>query len=294
VLGVPEHLEQTAASDPAVRAWLGSLPQVVAGLARQWALSVGEPFEPGGQFSWTAPATDASGADLVLKVAFGSTDGEERDEAAGLRFWAGNGAVRLLAACASDSGYGLLLERCMPGTSLERTLPGPEQDVVVAALLRRLWACGHDAQAFRPLTHMCAAWAREFEARYAAAPPWDRIDPGLARAGIALFLELPDSADSRVLLCTDLHAGNILAAEREPWLMIDPKPYAGDPAYDVLQHMLNCDDRLAADPAGLADRMAGLAELDPGRVRRWLFARAVQESTGSPLLRQVARQLAPP
>jgi streptomycin 6-kinase len=161
VLGVPEHLEQTAASDPAVRAWLGSLPQVVAGLARQWALSVGEPFEPGGHFSWTAPATGASGADLVLKVAFGSTDGEERDEAAGLRFWAGNGAVRLLASCASNPGYGLLLERCMPGTSLERTLPGPEQDVVVAALLRRLWACGHDAYAFRPLTQMCAAWARE-------------------------------------------------------------------------------------------------------------------------------------
>jgi streptomycin 6-kinase len=57
--------------------------------------------------------------------------------------------------------------------------------------------------------------------------------------------------------------------------------------------MLNCHGRLAADPAGLADRMAGLAGLDPGRVRLWLFARAVQESTGSPLLRQVARRMAP-
>jgi streptomycin 6-kinase len=40
-----------------------------------------------------------------------------------------------------------------------------------------------------------------------------------------------------VLLCTDLHADNILAALRAPWLVIDPKPYAGDPAYDVRQHM---------------------------------------------------------
>jgi streptomycin 6-kinase len=69
-----------------------------------------------------------------------------------------------------------------------------------------------------------------------------------------------------------------LAARREPWLIIDPKPYVGDPAYDVLQHMLNCEDRLAADPAALAARMAGLAGVDTARVRQWLFARSVQES----------------
>jgi hypothetical protein len=39
--------------------------------------------------------------------------------------------------------------------------------------------------------------------------------------------------------------------------------------------------------------MAGLAGLDPGRVRQWLFARSVQESPGSPLMHQVARRLAP-
>jgi streptomycin 6-kinase len=140
---------------------------------------------------------------------------------------------------------------------------------------------------------MCTAWADEFGAGYAAAPAPDRFDPGLAREGIALFRELPGTADSQVLLCTDLHADNILAARRAPWLLIDPKPYAGDPAYDVLQHMLCCAARLAADPAGLADRMARLAGLDARRVRLWLFARSVQESTGSPALHQVARQLAP-
>jgi streptomycin 6-kinase len=96
-----------------------------------------------------------------------------------------------------------------------------------------------------------------------------------------------------VLLATDLHGGNILAAQREPWLAIDPKPYVGDPAYDLLQHMLNCEDRLAADPGGLATRMAALAGLDAGRARQWLFARSVQESIGSPLRRQVTRRLAP-
>ena len=163
----------------------------------------------------------------------------------------------------------------------------------MAGLLRRLWAQPRGAYPFRLLAEMCAAWADAFEAQYAAAGPADRIDAGLADDGIALFRSLAGTADRQALLCTDLHAENILAAERAPWLVIDPKPYVGDPAYDVLQHMLNCEDRLAANAAGLADRMAGLVGLDADRVRQWLFARSVQESIGWPLMRQVAGQLAP-
>jgi streptomycin 6-kinase len=94
-------------------------------------------------------------------------------------------------------------------------------------------------------------------------------------------------------LCTDLHAGNVLAARREPWLVIDPKPFVGDPAFDPVQHMLNCDKRLTTDPAGLARRMAELLDLDPERVRLWLFARCVQESLHHELMRELARRLAP-
>jgi streptomycin 6-kinase len=292
--GVPAHLAETAEREPALAAWLASLPRLVAEVADRWSLRVGEPFQPGGQCSWTAPVTDPHGADLVLKVAFRFGGEEERDEAAGLRCWDGNGAVRLHAACDTESEYVLLLERCSPGTQLGQVLPEPEQDVVVASLLRRLWAQPYPGYPFRPLAQMCSAWADEFETSYSGlAAAEERLDPGLARDGIALFRELPADAVSAVLLCTDLHAENILATRREPWLIIDPKPYIGDPAYDVLQHMLNCDDRLAADPAALADRMAGLAGLDAGRVRLWLFARAVQESIDSPLMRAIARRLAP-
>src|SRR5437660_9822704 len=96
----------------------------------------------------------------------------------------------------------------------------------------------------------------------------------------ALLRSLPRSAPREVLLCTDLHAGNILSSSREPWLVIDPKPYVGDPAYDVAQHMLNCHERLATDPAGMCARLADLLDLDPDRVRLWLFARCAQEAAG--------------
>ncbi len=83
-----------------------------------------------------------------------------------------------------------------------------------------------------------------------------------------------------MLLFTDLHAGNVLSGQRRPWLLIDPKPYVGDPHYDVLQHLLNCNASLQADPIGLLTEVADLAGLDAERVRQWLFARCVEESLG--------------
>src|SRR5207302_997175 len=123
------------------------------------------------------------------------------------------------------------------------------------------------------LAVMCDEWADEFAAKLAAAP--DRTDAGLAVEAAAALRGLARSADREVVLCTDLHAGNVLAAEREPWLVIDPKPHVGDPAYDALQHMLNCDVRLRADPHDLARRLADMLGLDSQRLLLWLFARCV-------------------
>lgn len=75
--------------------------------------------------------------------------------------------------------------------------------------------------------------------------------------------------------------------------MIDPKPYVGDPVYDLLQHMLNNEDRLLAEPTHFSRRMADLAGVDADRLLLWLFARCVQESPNRPSLAEVARQVAP-
>jgi streptomycin 6-kinase len=268
-------------------AWLATVPGTVARLARAWSLTVGAPFQPGGRTAWVAPARRA-GIDLVVKVGWRHVEAEH--EADGLGVWAGDGAVRLYAAEESGDTKALLLERCRPGTPLSAR-PEPEQDVVIAGLLRRLWVEPPAGQRFPSLLAMCQRWAEEFEAQLAATT--GRLDPGLAREGIALFRALPASADRRVLLSTDAHAGNVLAvAQREPgWLLIDPKPHTGDCTYDVLQHLLNCEERLQADPAGLAGRMADLLELDAERLRRWLFARCVQEALNWPPLADVARRI---
>jgi streptomycin 6-kinase len=265
-----------------------TLPGMVSDLELHWSLRVGEPFQPGGQTAWVAPARTEVGGDLVLKVAW--RHAEAAHEADGLRAWSGHGAAILHATEEFDDTIALLLERCMPGTSLA-SRPEPEQDTIVASLLPRLWREPPSGHRFRPLQQMCDEWADEFELQAAARPP--RLEPGLAREGIALLRALPGTAERNVLLCTDLHAANVLAAEREPWLVIDPKPYVGDPVYDSVQHLLNCDERLHADPRALATRMADLLGFNADRLLLWLFARCVQESLDRPALADIARRIPP-
>jgi streptomycin 6-kinase len=267
--------------------WLATVPVTVEGLGQRWSVSLGEPFEPGGQTAWVAPGRDDAGRDVVLKV--GWRHPEAAHEADALVEWGGEGAVRLYAVEELEDTTALLLERCVPGTSLA-CRPESEQDTVIAGLLSRLWREPAPGHRYRSLQSMCDRWADEFDDKVAAGGT--DLDLGLAREGIALFRALPSTAERAVLLCTDLHAGNVLAAQREPWLVIDPKPYVGDPTYDVLQHMLNCEERLRADPEGLVHALADLLDLDRQRLLLWLFARCVQESPDCPQLAAVARRIA--
>ncbi len=291
---VPKYLQaSTDAGGPARAQWLAALPDRVEELTARWGLNLDEPFEPGGNCSWVAPGIDSDGRDVVLKVAWPHP--EARDEPEGLVALAGAGAVQVyrfehLALAPPGGGpargapatTALLLERCRPGTELHGR-PEAEQHVVVTELLRTVWAVdlppGHP---FRPLSVLADDWVGRAEARLAVDP--GRLDPELARAGLGLFRDLSRPAPTDVLLCTDLHAGNVLSGERRPWLLIDPKPYVGDPHYDVVQHLLNCKRSLQADPIGLLTKVADLAGLDAGRIRQWLLARCVQESLspGSP------------
>ena len=270
--------------------WLAGLPQEIEGIVSRWSLTLGGLYEPGGVTAWVAPVISPEFGDVVLKV--GSRHMEGEDEAAGLREWNGDGAVRVFVdERISPTTTALLLERCVPGTTLSEG-PEEEQDVVIAGLLRRLWRIPADPGSFRPLQEMCDHWADSFE-RKVTEGRGKGIDPGIVRDGAALFRSLPGTASDERLLCTDLHAENVLASEREPWLVIDPKPFVGDPTYDALQHHLNCKERLTSDPVALATRMAGLLDLDVERLLLWLFAYCVVQSVDFPWMLGVAEQIRP-
>ncbi|MBA3507564.1 MAG: hypothetical protein H0T80_17545, partial [Betaproteobacteria bacterium] len=181
----------------------------------------------------------------------------------------GNPTVRVLEA--DEDLNAMLLELCVPGTAL-RQLPESKQDVIIAGLLRRLWRIPSAPHPFRPLSAMTARWTAE---TIADKEKWP--DAGLVQAGLRLFEELSRSAPDDVLLATDLHAGNVLRAQRAPWLVIDPKPFVGDAAYDATQHLFNCEARVRAAPETTIRRFADLLEIAHERVRLWMFARSAAE-----------------
>lgn len=255
---------------PEGMAWLDRLPATVRELRRRWSLAIGPPFEGDDvTAAWVAPVRRADGTGAVLKL--GMPHMEADQEIDGLRFWNGDPTVRLLAS--DERLNAMLLERCEPGFTL-RSLPEEDQDVVIAGLLRRLWRTPSAPHPFRPLSVMIEYWVEETRANDERWP-----DAGLVRDGLRTFEDLSGSdATHDVLLHTDLHAGNVLSAQRDPWLVIDPKPFVGDPAYDATQHLLNCNARMREDPLGTIARLAALLELDGDRVRRWMFARAAAET----------------
>lgn len=273
---MPAYLQASVdAGGQAWAQWLSALPDRVEELTARWGLDLGDPFEPGGNCSWVAPGTDRDGREVALKVAW--RHAEALHEAEGLAALGGQGAVEVHAfEHLEPDATAMLLERCRPGTQL-RESPEAEQHVVITDLLRSVWGVALPPDhPFRPLSAMADDWTARAEMRLAADP--GRLDTGMAHEGLDMFRELSRSGPTEVLLLTDLHAGNVLSGARRPWLLIDPKPYVGDPHYDVLQHLLNCSASLQADPVGLLSEVADLAGLDAARVRLWLFARCVQQS----------------
>ena len=248
--------------------WLAQLPVTIADLQRRWRIAIDPPFSNSdGTCAWVAPAVRDDGTRAVLKL--GMPHFEALHEIDGLRFWNGDPTVHVLDADVDLNA--MLLERCEPGEPL-RNRTEPDQDVVIAALLRALWRRPEPPHSFRPIAAMTAYWANETRAANSRWP-----DAALVEEGIGIMEALSRPSADDVLLATDLHAGNVLSAARRPWLAIDPKPFIGDRCYDATQHLLNCRSRVMADPNAVVRRFSDLLEVDSERVRLWLFARCAAE-----------------
>lgn len=160
-----------------------------------------------------------AGADAVLKIQ--TPHRESEHEADALAVWNGEGAVRLLEHDPDE--HALLIERCVPGTPLSEAGQATALDVFVG-LLPRLWKPA--GPPFRPLSDEAGWWVGHLEQTWErAGKPFERR---LLDAGIEALRDLPPTQGEQVLLHQDLHGENVLSAQREPWLAIDPKPLAGE------------------------------------------------------------------
>jgi streptomycin 6-kinase len=257
------------------RAWLERLPRLVEECVEQWSLDLGDAF-PYAYASLAAPAILADGGDAVLKISFPHRESEH--EGAALAAWGGNGAVRLLEH--DPARWALLIERCRPGTPLHEIGMEAALDVFVH-LLPRLWISV--GAPFRALADEAAWWAETMR------ETWERtgrpFERKLLDAALRLLEELPPSQGEHVLLNQDLHADNVLRAEREPWLVIDPKPLVGEREFSLAPIVRSGE--LGHSESAVRRRLNQLSAdlgLDRERARGWALAQTLAWSFDSEYL----------
>jgi streptomycin 6-kinase len=209
-------------------AFLDGLPRLVTELVEEWELTYdGEPRHGFGAL--VLPVRTAAGRPAVLKVSFPHEEAEH--EALGLQAWHGDGAVLLLRA--DPRRWALLLERLHAETDLT-ALWDLEACEVVAGLYGRLHV--RPLPQLRRLSSYVERWTERLAALRAGAP----VPRRLVDQAVALGRDLTADADTDArMIHGDLHYENVLAGDREPWLVIDPKPMAGDPHYEVAPMLWN-------------------------------------------------------
>ncbi len=254
-------------------AWLDRLPRLVEECAERWELRLGEPFAYA-TVSLVFPAIRRDGTAAVLKVQF--PDRESEHEAAALRLWDGHGAVCLLAH--DPQRHALLLERCLPGTALSQVGHEQESLDVFVGLLPRLWK--RAGSPFQPLAAEAARWARSIPANWArTGEPFERR---LVDVAVEALRTLSASQGEHVLLHQDLHSGNVLRAQREQWLVIDPKPLVGEREFSVAPIVRAFDfGRGRQDVYRRFDQLTSELGLDRERARLWTVAQTVAWSFGA-------------
>ncbi|HEV8148033.1 MAG TPA: aminoglycoside phosphotransferase family protein, partial [Bryobacteraceae bacterium] len=169
----------------------------------------------------------------------------------------------------------LLLERLRPGETLS-SLPSDEEATRIAAwIMRELWRPLPSDHRFPTVED----WTKELDQlRPRFGGGTGPFSPRLVDMAESLFRELIASSDAPVLLHGDLHHFNILSAERRPWIAIDPKGLAGEPAYDVGALLRNPGSQLCTDVETQRRRVDVLQEelrLDVQRMIGWGVAQAV-------------------
>jgi streptomycin 6-kinase len=274
VIEVPDRLAWWR-EVPGGAEWLERLPRLAGECAEQWSLELGEPFS-GGNVSLTLEAACADGTPAVLKLNF--PEPETAHEAEALELWAGRGAVLVLEH--DRERHALLLERAEPGNPLWEVEDDEEATGIAASVLRRIWREPPAGHPFRVLADEAEAWMGRLRRDWEGlGRPFERR---LVEAGVEAARNLCRTQPELVVCHQDFQGSNVLRAEREPWLAVDPKPIVGERAFDVASLLRDrrWDIRATVIRRRL-DQLTAELGLERGRMRGWGIVHALYWGIGS-------------
>jgi streptomycin 6-kinase len=253
-------------------AWVDRLPRLAADLLEEWQLTLdGELMH--GFCSLVVPVRTEDGRSAVLKL-HEDIDDESEFEALALQHWHGNGTVLLYRA--DPRRWAMLLERLLSRDLT--TVPVLEACEVVAGLYPKIHIPA--LPQLRTITSYVERWTDDLVALPAEAP----IPRRLREQCVSLTRDLVrDPGSVGVMMHGDLHYENVLAGDRQPWLVIDPKPMSGDPHYELAPMLWNRWDELGDDRRfGIRQRFHTLVDaagLDEHRARDWVIVRMVHNAS---------------
>ncbi len=251
--------------------WLKEIPQIIKDLEEKWDIKAGKPFEI--YFNYLLNAKRSDGTNVVLKIVF-PDDKSFQSEIDALKVFNGEGSIRLLEV--SMEHFAMLLEKAEPGVAL------PWQDEekatrVIASIIKKLNKPVSDKHHFQQVTEF-AKGISAFKQEYKDHNP---LPQSLVDKAEELINYLIQTSKDVVVNHGDLHYGNVLSAEREPFLAIDPKGIVAEKAFETGCMLRNPYPDLAKLPDVqkiLTTRIQILAEeleLDPERIKQWGFVQAV-------------------
>ena len=248
------------------KVWVDALPRTVENICRHWRLVIKGPVRNG--YTGLAIPVQGDEEECFLKVYWRDSDTDAAPVA--LKIWNGQGAVKVLK---HDPEIGaLLLEKLDPSSSLENVAIGVAIGIAGRLLRRLAIPAPNDMRTVsekavfteQMLPHQWEQFGRPFPRQLL-----DKVCDWTRQLG---------SRSDRLMTDYDLHYTDILAGQREPWLMIDPKPIAGDPEYSVAQLLWSRLENIESEN-GIEYYFRALveaAELNNELARRWTIIRCAE------------------
>ncbi|MED1800591.1 aminoglycoside phosphotransferase family protein [Brevibacillus porteri] len=274
MISLPTQFTQTIMGihKEAGRLWLDSFHELIDDCEARWSLKVLDPFPL--SYNFVAPVVLQDGRNAVLKLGVPGLDWQR--ELTAIRAFAGRGMVQLLDA---DEEKGImLLERIMPGETLDKLSSEEERIQCLADVIKRMHTPVSNAGKLASTFPTIADWAVGLEK---IRPHFQEgigpIPEQMVERAMQWYKKLLSTQKEQCLLHGDLHHENILRAEREPWLAIDPKGLIGETEYEVIPFLLNHlpEDGVEEVMKQRVDGLTKALSLQKERVLTWAYCHSV-------------------